>query len=159
MATNTGPFFADIDADGQAEIIQHWTIDSPPNSAIRSGVSVYNAVDGTIKWEYLGPREGSSGDNQVPLTVVDLDLDGTMEIISHNSVISHLGTLEFTLPTEPTYSGRWTFQRTCTRQWPTSTAMSFPRSSRATPRTTTSTIISAMSCGRFRGQPPRQEPS
>ncbi len=105
IANNTGPFFADIDADGQAEIIQQWVINSSPNSAVRSGISVYNAVDGSIQWEYLGPREGSSGDNQAPVTVVDLDLDGTMEIILHNSVISHLGTLEFTLPTEPTFAG------------------------------------------------------
>ncbi len=91
-----GPTFVDLEGDGTTEIVMASSIGS--NNGVQSFVVVYNAADGTIKWEYLATVE-QSGANQPRMPyVVDLDLDGTMEVIVHNSVIDHTGVLEFVLP-------------------------------------------------------------
>ncbi len=89
-----GATFADIDADGTVEIIMPWYTGNP---APGNGVTVYNSADGTILWEYLGVLRAGDTDYKPP-TVVDLDLDGTMEIIFHQEVLDHLGNKEFDLP-------------------------------------------------------------
>jgi len=91
-----GPTFVDLEGDGTIEIVMASSIGFNHNT--QSMVVVYNAVDGSIKWEYLS--DVIQSDHNAPRMpyVVDLDLDGTMEIIVHNSVIDHMGELEFTLP-------------------------------------------------------------
>ena len=75
--------------------------DQEPGNVFHSGLAVYNAEDGTLAWDYLSAtRQGRNADLRVP-AVVDLDLDGTMEILIHNNVVSHEGTLELELPWEP----------------------------------------------------------
>ncbi len=94
--THSGPTFVDLEGDGTMEIVMAGAIGF--NWATRSFVVVYNAVDGTIKWEHLAEvNQSNHGGARMPY-VVDLDLDGTMEVIVHNSVIDHTGQLEFVLP-------------------------------------------------------------
>jgi RHS repeat-associated protein len=93
---DTGPTFADINGDGSVEIIMGFHIGI--NFGVYSGVVVYNAEDGSLLWDYLSEtRQGAGNQPRMPY-VVDLDLDGTMEIIIHNNVLDHNGQLEFILP-------------------------------------------------------------
>ncbi len=63
-----------------------------------AGIVVYDAADGSIVWEYMSDfRAGGGNIARIP-AVVDLDLDGTMEVILQNKVLSHTGALELTLP-------------------------------------------------------------
>jgi RHS repeat-associated protein len=94
--SDQGPTFADIDGDGTVEIIMASSINSTFRT--QSLAVVYNAEDGSIQWEYLSPIQQSASNAERMPYVVDLDLDGTMEIIVHNSVLDHDGQLEFTLP-------------------------------------------------------------
>lgn len=91
-----GPTFADLDADGNAEILIGFT-QFPNTTGAKAGLVVFNASDGSIAWEYLSGSNGSSGEIRIP-TVADLDLDGTMEVIIQNQVLSHEGLVELTLP-------------------------------------------------------------
>ncbi len=106
---SAGLELVDIDADGTVEIVVG--IDMGFNHNVYSGVIVYNAEDGTIQWEYMSDfRQGGSNDQKMA-TVADLDLDGTMEVIVHNTVLDHdgmpgpvggpaqTGEVEFRLPT------------------------------------------------------------
>ncbi|MBL3616339.1 MAG: putative Ig domain-containing protein [gamma proteobacterium endosymbiont of Lamellibrachia anaximandri] len=92
-----GPTFADIDGNGSVEIIMSWYTGAFGAAAPGNGVTVYNVADGTILWEYLGTTIAGDTDYKPP-TVVDLDLDGTLEIIFHKEVLDHLGNKEFDLP-------------------------------------------------------------
>lgn len=99
-----GPTFADLDGDGTVEIVMAFKDGTRWNRF--SGLAVYDASDGSLVWEFLSTfRQGSA--HTKPPTVVDLDLDGTMEVIVHNSVVDHNGVLEFELPSTPA-SGTWT---------------------------------------------------
>jgi len=75
-------------------------------SVWRTGVAAYNSVDGTVLWEYDGqPFRPSLNNVRAPqLHVIDLDLDGTREIIIGQSVVDHNGQLEFLLPIEPRFN-------------------------------------------------------
>ena len=97
-----GPTFADIDANGTVEIIMPWYRSAGiGGGVIQGGVTVFNSADGTILWEFLtGQLQFGDSDYKPPL-VADIDLDGTMEIIYHTNVVSHLGVLEFVLPVQP----------------------------------------------------------
>ena len=104
-----GPTFADIDANGSVEIVMPWyTGAGIGGGVIQGGLTVFNSVDGTILWEYLaGELQFGDSDYKPPL-VVDLDLDGTMEIVYHTNVVDHTGNLEFVLPTQVNSAGRST---------------------------------------------------
>lgn len=96
--TQMGPTFADLDGNGTIEIIMPWYTAVPAAANGRgNGMTVFNAVDGSILWEYLGTVSASDNDYKPP-TVVDLDLDGTLEIIFHTEVLDHEGQVEFELP-------------------------------------------------------------
>jgi RHS repeat-associated protein len=91
-----GPIFADLDADGTVEIVMGFSVGI--NFNVFSGVVVYNAEDGSLAWEFTSDvRHGAGNSVRVP-TVSDLDLDGTMEVVIHNSVLDHQGGLEQELP-------------------------------------------------------------
>jgi RHS repeat-associated protein len=90
------PSFADLDGNGTVEIIMAWRRNAS-DTGLRSGLVVYNSVDGSLLWDYIGPEQRADADYKPPV-IADLDLDGTMEIIVHTDVVSHLGTLEFRLP-------------------------------------------------------------
>ncbi len=100
----TGPTFADIDADGVVEIVMPWHIIGSVSVYLRSGITVYDSRDGSIKWEYTGPDQRADADYKPPV-VADLDRDGTMEIILHTQVVDHTGGLEFELPVESYLGG------------------------------------------------------
>jgi hypothetical protein len=92
-----GATFADLDADGTIEIIMT-TRGLNPDLTSSAGIVVFNAEDGSLAWEFLsGTTHIGVTDNRPP-TIVDLDMDGTMEVIAHRDVVDHTGTLEFTLP-------------------------------------------------------------
>jgi RHS repeat-associated protein len=95
---NAGPTFADLDGDGTVEIVMAFK--DGTGSSIHSGLAVYDPTDGSLIWEFLSTFRQGGGQTKPPY-VVDLDLDGTMEVIIHNSVVSHLGELEFELPSTP----------------------------------------------------------
>ena len=97
--THSGPTFADLDGDGTVEILMTGKIAGLGHSKDRHVLTVYNSVDGSIKWEHVGEDYGGRADAQPPV-VADLDLDGKMEIILHTSVIDHEGNTKFLLPTE-----------------------------------------------------------
>ena len=97
--SNEGPTFSDLDGNGTVEIIMTWRY-TESTGIYRSGLTVYNSVDGSIVWEYTGPQQEGDADYKPPV-VADLDLDGTQEIIVHTDVVSHLGILEFRLPIQP----------------------------------------------------------
>lgn len=106
---HAGLHLADLDADGTVEIVA--AIDQGFNHNVYSGALVYNAEDGSIQWEYMSDFRQGGSNHQKMATVVDLDLDGTLEVIVHNSVLDHdgmpdpdgvldrVGELEFRLPT------------------------------------------------------------
>lgn len=97
-----GPSFADLDADGKAEIIMP-VARGAGLYTYEHGVVVFNAEDGSLAWEYYGDvRYGVQGSDKAPV-VADLDMDGTMEVIVQRMVLSHSGDLEFELPTDPFY--------------------------------------------------------
>ena len=88
-----GPTFADLDGDGTSEIIMGFA--QGINFSVYAGAVAYDATDGSLLWEYFSDfRAGGGGRVRIP-TVVDLDLDGTMEVIIHNDVLSHTGVPEF----------------------------------------------------------------
>ncbi|RLA08078.1 MAG: hypothetical protein DRQ54_04680, partial [Gammaproteobacteria bacterium] len=98
----SGPTFADIDGDGSVEIIMATRISVI--GGFQRVITVFNSIDGSLKWEYRG-QIMASGTQFLPPTVVDLDMDGSMEIIISADVVSHLGTLEFRLPFESPQPG------------------------------------------------------
>ncbi len=140
-----GPTFADIDANGSVEIIMPWhTGGLEPGN----GVTVFNSADGTILWQYKGTIVAPDTDNKPP-AVVDLDLDGTMEIIFGSEVISHLGELEFALPVLPDAAA---FIRISTRQ----SQISIPTPTRRYSVLITSTTISSSTTARWYSAMPFQ---
>lgn len=94
---SSGPAFADLDADGTSEIIMGFAWGG--NFSVFAGAVVYDATDGSVLWDYLSDFRAGGGNRARIPTVVDLDLDGTMEIIIHNDVLSHTGVPELRLPT------------------------------------------------------------
>lgn len=91
----SGPTFADLDADGVVEIIMLFDIPLPIGRT--TGVAAYDSRDGSLLWEFdTGVVKATS--RFKPPVIVDLDLDGTLEIIAHNSIVDHAGNLEFNLP-------------------------------------------------------------
>ncbi|MBA6411800.1 VCBS repeat-containing protein [Parahaliea sp. F7430] len=99
---HSGPTFADLDGDGRVEILMTGKIGNVVNGTIQHVLTVYNSVDGSIKWEHVGEYYSGNADEQPPV-VADLNLDGKMEVILHTSVIDHEGNTKFVLPTEPRY--------------------------------------------------------
>ncbi|NGX17232.1 FG-GAP-like repeat-containing protein [Wenzhouxiangella sp. XN24] len=95
--STSGPTFADLDGDGAVEILVSWNVFGCGPSVSCAGVTVFNSADGSLKWEYEAEPQRNRELNQ-PVAVVDLDLDGTMEVIVHNHVVSHDGEFEFRLP-------------------------------------------------------------
>lgn len=93
--TDTGATFSDIDGNGTTEIVMATQKGSGVGTF--AVVVVYDGADGSILWEYESDIAQSSAGPRMPY-IVDLDLDGTMEIIAHNSVIDHEGNREFILP-------------------------------------------------------------
>ncbi len=94
--TLSGPTFADIDNDGQTEIVM--TYIHQAGFAAAGGIAVYNSIDGSLRWE-LNNGSTAAGALGKPPVIVDLDRDGTMEILFQNRVVDHLGNVEFNLPT------------------------------------------------------------
>ncbi len=94
-----GPTFVDLDGNGTTEIVMAFRVGIV--GGVIQGLAAYSAIDGTVLWEWLGTRTIGEGDfGAKPPTIVDLDLDGTPEIITSAHVVSHLGTEEFILPSE-----------------------------------------------------------
>ncbi|RLA23171.1 MAG: hypothetical protein DRQ61_04530 [Gammaproteobacteria bacterium] len=100
-----GVTLADLDGDGSVEILMAYVFQV--QSVWRTGIAAYNSADGTLLWEYDGqPFRALQNSTRAPLLhVIDLDLDGTREIIIGQSVVDHNGQLEFLLPIVPR-SGR-----------------------------------------------------
>jgi len=101
-SSNSGPAFADLDGDGIVEILVSWNVFGCGPSVSCAGVTVFNSADGSLKWEYEAEPQRNRELNQ-PVAVADLDLDGTMEVIVHNHVVSHTGEFEFRLPIRPLF--------------------------------------------------------
>lgn len=95
----SGPTFADLDGDGSVEIIMVSYIGGTLHGSHRHVLTVYNSVDGSIKWEHVGEDYYGTAGYQPPV-IADIDLDGTMEVIVHTSVVDHLGNTEFLLPAD-----------------------------------------------------------
>ncbi len=93
-----GPTVIDLDGDGSTEILMPLSYSPSSVFGALGAVIAYNS-DGTIRWEFSGAEQGGDHDEK-PLAVVDLDLDGTVEIIYHTNVIDHNGNLEFSLQTD-----------------------------------------------------------
>lgn len=93
-----GATVTDLDGDGTAEILMNLHFGNAGAGQHFSGIVAYNS-DGTIRWEYQGVPQGGDADHK-PLYVVDLDLDGTVEVLHHTNVVDHNGNLEFILPAE-----------------------------------------------------------
>ncbi|MEM1411250.1 MAG: RHS repeat-associated core domain-containing protein [Pseudomonadota bacterium] len=93
---SAGPTFADLDADGSTEIVMV----AINNSGGFNGVVTYNAEDGSIAWEYVSPNRSTVDQTYRIPVIVDLDLDGTLEIIVQDFVLDHEGQLEFELSTD-----------------------------------------------------------
>lgn len=93
---------ADLDGDGRVEILMpyHFQVST---SVYRDGVAAYNSADGMLLWEYDGSPfiQWLNGFRAPVLHVIDLDLDGTREVIMGQSVVDHTGQLEFLLPIVP----------------------------------------------------------
>ena len=86
---NATPAFADLDADGSPEIIVAFAATGFNDRAL---LVVFNAL-GAIEWQYLGDFH----DLQSPapkVDIVDLDLDGTLEVLHHTAILSHTGAVE-----------------------------------------------------------------
>ncbi len=97
---NRGPTIADLNGDGSPEILMPLAYDpGAPVFNFLGGIVAYNA-DGTILWEFAGVEQSGASFGK-PLHVVDLDLDGTLEVIYHTNVVDHEGNLEFNLQTDP----------------------------------------------------------
>lgn len=93
---DAGPTFADLDADGTAEIVMAFTTGFGFNTF--AGAVAWNAADGSLEWEFFSDfRQGDHNLVKVP-HIADLDLDGKLEVIVHNSVLDHRGELLFELP-------------------------------------------------------------
>ncbi len=102
--TDQTPTIVDLDGDGTPEILMALRFfNGTPVGTFSGAVVAYNA-DGTVRWEYLGSPQGGDSDGK-PVYVADLDLDGTVEVLSHTDVIDHNGQLEFLLPAELTLGG------------------------------------------------------
>ena len=98
------PIPADLDGDGEVELIQGLTgiIGAGlSGSARNTGIAVWNGRTGEVIWEYRGPPAGSRGSPDNP-KIVDLDLDGDLEMVWHTGVVNADGTEAFVLPTELT---------------------------------------------------------
>lgn len=92
---NQGPTITDLDGDGSPEIVMALRYGNAGGGLFFGAVVAYNA-DGTVRWEYTGsPQSGDSGGK--PVYIADLDLDGTLEVLSHTDVLDHNGQLEFLL--------------------------------------------------------------
>lgn len=99
LYSGQGPTVTDLDGDGSAEILMNIHFGNGAGAGQHfSGIIAYNS-DGTIRWEYQGVPQGGDADNK-PLYVVDLDLDGSVEVLHHTNVVDHNGNLEFILPAE-----------------------------------------------------------
>jgi len=100
--TNSHVTLADLDGDGRVEILMPYQF-QVSTSVSRDGVAAYNSADGTLLWEYDGPPfiPALNGFRAPVLHVIDLDLDGTREVIMGQSVVDHTGQLEFLLPIVP----------------------------------------------------------
>ncbi len=104
------PLLADLDANGQAEIIMPFLTGENNTSGVsstrRSGAVAYNAADGTVKWQYISDSDDvvKHNNNHEPVYVADLDLDGTLEVLYHKHVIDHNGQLEFNWEVDTTSS-------------------------------------------------------
>lgn len=85
LYSGRGPTIADLDADGTPEILMAMNPRVVGVGRISMGIVAYNA-DGTIRWEFTGPDQGGDIDGK-PLYVADLDLDGTVEVLYHTSVV------------------------------------------------------------------------
>lgn len=107
QSSGTSPVAVDLDNDGDIELVHGYTsIFGPaPQGVTYSAVVVYDGATGDIVWEYLGSLTTGLNDRTANPIVVDLDLDGTLELLWHNQVISHQGELEFQLDTTNTFIG------------------------------------------------------
>lgn len=92
----TRPVIADLDADGTAEIIVGYAgrgPNTPAGVASEDYVTVFDHL-GHIRWTARGggTSQGANPTSNAPV-VVDLDLDGTPEILFSDDVFSHQGVL------------------------------------------------------------------
>ena len=102
-----GATVADLDSDGTPELLM--TLQFRPPGAVQNSnaglIVAYNA-DGTVRWEHVTEAQTGGDPDFKPLLLVDLDLDGSLEVIYHTSVVSHEGTLEFLLQSDSDTFGR-----------------------------------------------------
>lgn len=92
----TRPVIADLDADGVPEIVVGYAAKgplTPPNVSSEDYVTVFDHL-GHIRWTARGggTNQGANPSTGGPV-VVDLDLDGTPEILYSDDVFSAQGTL------------------------------------------------------------------
>lgn len=98
------PVAADLDGDGAPELITGLTNvsqNTTVQNTTRAAVVAYDGRTGSVLWEFVGGITYSIGRAAVP-TIVDLDLDGDMEIIWSEHVLDHTGALLFDLPVAQT---------------------------------------------------------
>ncbi|MEZ5552896.1 MAG: putative Ig domain-containing protein [Pseudomonadales bacterium] len=98
--SSVGPSAVDLDGDGLPELLVASTGAPGTNGATgRAHITAYNGQTGAILWEYTGPLEATAnGRSGSHWAIADIDLDGTVEILFGNNVVSHTGALEFLLP-------------------------------------------------------------
>ncbi len=94
---HTNPSVVDLNGDGIPELVTSSTGISVPGGARTPYVVAWNGATGELLWEYEGPPE-IFGSGPHSFAIADLDLDGSVEVISSNSVLDHQGNLEFLLP-------------------------------------------------------------
>lgn len=90
------PSAVDLNGDGMPELIAgHQEIDRGGIWSYR--LIAYNGVDGSVMWESARNLQWEVQRDE-GVSVADLDLDGTVELIYGTSVVSHEGATEFILP-------------------------------------------------------------
>ena len=103
----TSPVPVDLNGDGNVELVHAASNVSSaglPQNVTRVAIAAYDGATGSLLWEFVGPATSSTQALANPV-VVDLDLDGELELIYHTAVVNADGSPAFTLPTELSLAG------------------------------------------------------